>query len=152
MDCNQIRKAIKMTRNSRGLVLQGPQSTPKSHQSHLSIYLNHLSTYFINKKAFKHTWIKWKIYFHQNSAKLFVKTSLSMQSIHVGAKSDQQVNICSFAARCDRIWPSTQWHRIYTGSGNRPGSSWGRSVTLFQNVGARSLLWGYKWIGMRRGC
>ena len=26
----------------------------------------------------------------------------------VGAKSDQQVNICSFAVRCDRMWPSTQ--------------------------------------------
>ena len=26
----------------------------------------------------------------------------------VGAKSDQQVNICSFIVRCDRIWPSTQ--------------------------------------------
>ena len=26
----------------------------------------------------------------------------------VSAKSDQQVNICSFAVRCDRMWPSTQ--------------------------------------------
>ena len=26
----------------------------------------------------------------------------------VGAKSDQQVNIYSFAIRCDRMWPSTQ--------------------------------------------
>ena len=26
----------------------------------------------------------------------------------VGAESDQQVNICSFAVRCDRRWPSTQ--------------------------------------------
>ena len=24
----------------------------------------------------------------------------------VGAKSDQQVNICSFDVRCDRMWPS----------------------------------------------
>ena len=38
----------------------------------------------------------------------------------VGAKSDQQVNICSFVVRCDRMWPSTQWHKIYTGSGNVP--------------------------------
>ena len=38
----------------------------------------------------------------------------------VGAESDQQVNICSFAVRCDRRWPSTQWHRVYTGSGNVP--------------------------------
>jgi len=38
----------------------------------------------------------------------------------VGAKYGQQVNICSFAVRYDRMWPSTQWHRIYTGSGNRP--------------------------------
>jgi len=26
----------------------------------------------------------------------------------VGAKFDQQVNICSFAVRCDRMWPNTQ--------------------------------------------
>jgi len=26
----------------------------------------------------------------------------------IGAKSDQQVNICGFAVRCDRMWPSTQ--------------------------------------------
>ena len=38
----------------------------------------------------------------------------------VGAKSDQQVNICSFAMRCDRMWPSTRWHMIYTGLGNVP--------------------------------
>ena len=36
----------------------------------------------------------------------------------VGAESDQLVNICSFAVRCDWRWPSTQWHRVYTGSGN----------------------------------
>ena len=28
--------------------------------------------------------------------------------LYVGAKSDQQVNIYSFAMRCDRMWPSTQ--------------------------------------------
>ena len=38
----------------------------------------------------------------------------------VGTKSDQQVNICSFVVRCDRRWTSTQWHRVYTGSGNVP--------------------------------
>ena len=27
----------------------------------------------------------------------------------VGAKSDQQVNICSFTVRYDRMWPSTQY-------------------------------------------
>jgi len=26
----------------------------------------------------------------------------------VGAKSDQQLNICSFAVRCDQMWHSTQ--------------------------------------------
>ena len=36
----------------------------------------------------------------------------------VGAESVQQVNICSFAVRCDRKWPSTKWHRVYTDSGN----------------------------------
>ena len=38
----------------------------------------------------------------------------------VGAESDQQVNICSFAVRYDRRWPSTEWHRVYTGLGNVP--------------------------------
>ena len=38
----------------------------------------------------------------------------------VGAKCSQQVNICSFVVRCDRMWPSTRWHRIYTGSDNVP--------------------------------
>jgi len=38
----------------------------------------------------------------------------------VGAESDQHVNIGSFAVRCDRMWPYTQWHRVYTGSGNVP--------------------------------
>ena len=38
----------------------------------------------------------------------------------VGAESDQHVNICSFAVCCDRTWPNTQWHRVYTGSGNVP--------------------------------
>ena len=40
--------------------------------------------------------------------------------IYVGAESDQHVNIYSFAVRCDQMWPSTQWHRVYTGSGNMP--------------------------------
>ena len=40
--------------------------------------------------------------------------------LFVGAESDQLVNIYSFAVRCDRRWPSTQWHMIYTGSGNVP--------------------------------
>ena len=26
----------------------------------------------------------------------------------IGAENDQHVNICSFAVRCDRMWPSTQ--------------------------------------------
>ena len=30
------------------------------------------------------------------------------------------MNICSFGVRCDRRWPSTQLHRIYTGSDNVP--------------------------------
>ena len=38
----------------------------------------------------------------------------------VGAESDQLVNICSFAVRYDERWPSTQWHRIYTGSSDVP--------------------------------
>ena len=41
-----------------------------------------------------------------------------MHNTYVDTKSDQQVNICRFAVRCDRMWPSTQWHRVYTGSGN----------------------------------
>ena len=46
----------------------------------------------------------------------------------VGAKSDQQVNIYSFAVCCDRMWPSTPWHRIYTGLGNMP-------YVQFQSIG-----------------
>ena len=34
---------------------------------------------------------------------------LSLQTAPtVGAESDKHVNICSFAVRCDRMWPSTQ--------------------------------------------
>ena len=36
----------------------------------------------------------------------------------VGAESGKHVNICSFAVRCDWMWPSTQWHRVYTSLGN----------------------------------
>ena len=35
-------------------------------------------------------------------------TSRVLRNTFVGAKSEQQVNICSFAARCGRMWPSTQ--------------------------------------------
>ena len=38
----------------------------------------------------------------------------------VSAKSDQHINIYSFVVRCDRMWPSTQWHMVYAGSGNVP--------------------------------
>ena len=48
----------------------------------------------------------------------------------VGTECDQLVNICSFAVRCDRRWPRTQWHRIYTGSGNMPYVQFG-SVSDF---------------------
>ena len=40
--------------------------------------------------------------------------------LYVGVESDQQVNICSFVVRCNRRWPNTQWHMVYTGSGNMP--------------------------------
>ena len=43
-----------------------------------------------------------------------------IMTILVGVKSDQLVNICRFAVRCDRMWPSTQLHRVYTGLGNVP--------------------------------
>ena len=46
--------------------------------------------------------------------------SQEYNSVPVGVESDQLVNICSFAVRCDRRWPSTQWHMICTGSGNVP--------------------------------
>ena len=32
----------------------------------------------------------------------------SLVMLVVGTESDQLVNICSFAVRCDRRWPSTQ--------------------------------------------
>ena len=47
-------------------------------------------------------------------------TCTSLKMALVGAKSDQQVNIYSFVIRCDRICPSTQWHRLFTSSGNMP--------------------------------
>ena len=40
--------------------------------------------------------------------------------VTVSAESDQHINISSFVVRCDRMWPSTQRHRVYTGSGNVP--------------------------------
>jgi len=46
--------------------------------------------------------------------------SISSTQPTVGAKSDQQVNICSFVVRCYRMWPSTQWHWVYTGWSNVP--------------------------------
>ena len=51
-----------------------------------------------------------------------------LKSLTVDAKSNQQVNIYRFAVRCDRMWHSTQWHRVYTGSGNVP-------YVQFQSVG-----------------
>ena len=47
-------------------------------------------------------------------------TAIANRRVSVGAESDQHVNICSFAVCCDRRWPNTQWHRVYTGSGNVP--------------------------------
>ena len=47
-------------------------------------------------------------------------TSSPRMTPTVGAESDQHVNICSFVVRCDRMWPSTQRHRVNTGSGNVP--------------------------------
>ena len=53
---------------------------------------------------------------------------LNSYNVPVGVESDQQVNICSFVVRCDRMWPNTQWHMIYTGSGNVP-------YVRFQSIG-----------------
>ena len=47
-------------------------------------------------------------------------TGQVLWSLIVGTESDQLVNICSFAVRCDRRWPSTQCYRNYTGLGNVP--------------------------------
>ena len=63
------------------------------------------------------------------------------RTLYVDTESDQQVNICSFAIRCDWRWPSTQCHT----------SSLSRSVTLFLSPGAQSLQWGYKREGERWG-
>ena len=69
----------------------------------------------------------------------------------VGVESDQHVNICSFAVCCDRRWPSTQLHNVYTGSGNVP-------YVQFESVGdfipeprCSSLQWDYKREGERWG-
>jgi hypothetical protein len=47
-------KGLSCQGTEKGLVFQGPQSIPKMHQSHLSIYLNYLDIYLNIKKAFKH--------------------------------------------------------------------------------------------------
>ena len=39
--------------------------------------------------------------------RLFFRNTLKPREC-VGAESDQHINICSFAVRCDRMWPSTQ--------------------------------------------
>ena len=36
------------------------------------------------------------------------KAAFVSHKTSVGAESEQLVNICSFAVRCDRRWPSTQ--------------------------------------------
>ena len=51
-----------------------------------------------------------------------------MNSISVGGKRGQQLNIRSFAVRCDPTWPSTRWHGIYISLGNVP-------YIQFQSVG-----------------
>ena len=48
---------------------------------------------------------------HNNFEKVLqcvVKLATDIIKPVVGAESDQQVNICSFAVCCDRRWPSTQ--------------------------------------------
>ena len=35
-------------------------------------------------------------------------------------EKNDYVNTYSFVIRCDRMWPSTQSHRVYIGSGNVP--------------------------------
>ena len=46
-------KIIKFPRNKKELALQGLQSSPKSHPSHLGIYRQHFSIFINPKKAFK---------------------------------------------------------------------------------------------------
>ena len=57
----------------------------------------------------------------------------------IGTESDQLVNICSFAVRCDRRWPSTHDIGFILVQATCPTSGVGRSVTLFLSPGARSL-------------
>jgi hypothetical protein len=62
---------------AKGLVFQGPQSSPKSNQGHLKIYGNHFSISLINKGIYIYQ-IRWTIYIYQNSTTIFVKVVLSM--------------------------------------------------------------------------
>ena len=57
---------------------------------------------------------------HPMTKKCERTTSSPRTAPTIGAESDQHVNICSFVVRCDWMWPSTQWHRVYTSSGNVP--------------------------------
>ena len=58
----------------------------------------------------------------------------------VGAENDQHVNICSFVVRCDRMWPSTQRHRVYTSLGNVPYVQFESVGDFIPEPGAQSLL------------
>ena len=68
--------------------------------------------------------------FALSRASLLEKDKFWVATLSVGAECDQLVNIYNFAVRCDRMWPNTQWHRVYTGSGNVPYVQFG-SVSNF---------------------
>ena len=46
-------KMFKLPRNNKGLVFQGPQSSPKLHQNHLGFYRNHFGIFISPEKVFE---------------------------------------------------------------------------------------------------
>ena len=72
------------------------------------------------KMSAKNLWLLiWWYWFYDSVVNIHSEV-IFLLNPSVGTESNQHVNICSFAVRCDRRWPSTQWHRVYTGSGNVP--------------------------------
>ena len=73
------------------------------------------------------------------------------KKLPIGVESDQQVNIYSFAVRCDRSGLVLNGIGFILVQATCPTSSLSRLVTLFLSLGAQSLQWGYKREGERWG-
>ena len=67
---------------------------------------------------------------------------------NIGAESDQLLNICSFAVRC----PSTQWHKICTGSGNVPYVQFGSVSDFIPEPRCSKFTMGLQTRRRKKGC